>query len=127
MKSFNDSYQEDTSDGFFCVEVLDLDASLVAGGAFAGVNADAYAAGNSSFAWTNTNTNARQLANGGSIAIGQGTAVASGNNSSTNVNVFGSGDAYLAYTSTTNSSTTRNSVRNSTSQSTGFVIAMDNP
>ena len=127
MNSVDTSYRECTSDSFFCVEVSDLVASSVAGGALAGATANAYASGNPSFAWTNTKTNAQQFGNGGSISMGWGAAVASGNNPMTNVSVFGEGNSVLAYTSTTNSSTTRNSYQNNLSVSTGFIIAVNYP
>jgi hypothetical protein len=124
MNSVETSRRECATDSFG-VEVSDLMASSVAGGALAGAIATAAATGNPSFAWTNTKTNAQQFGNGGSIAIGWGTAVASGNNPMTNVSVFGEGNSVLAYTSTTNSSTTRNSYQNNLSVSTGFVVTVN--
>jgi hypothetical protein len=119
MKSVDESCREEPLDGFFCVEISDLVASSLAGGALAGVTANAYAFGNSTLAGTNTNTSARQLAGGGSIAFGRGTATAIGNNPSSNVSVFGAGDVVVGYTSTY--STQKKSV------STGFVLAVDFP
>jgi hypothetical protein len=125
MNSVNTICRKSTLDSFFCVEISDLVASAVAGGAVAGVNATAYASGNSSLAWTNTKTTARQFGNGGSIALGWGTAVASGNNPSASVSVFGIGTTVLAYTSTTSSFKQRNSAQNNLVVSTGFVLAVN--
>ena len=127
MNSVNASCRESTLDSFFCVEISDLVASSIAGGAVVGVNATAYAFGNSSLAWTNTKTTATQFGNGGSIAMGWGTAIASGNNPAANVSVFGAGNAVLAYTSTTSSFTKKNSSQNNLAVSTGFILAIDYP
>ena len=124
INSVDASRRECTSD-FFWVEVADLAASSVAGGALAGATATAAASGDPSFTWANTKTNAQPFGSGGSISMGWGTAVASGNNPMTNVSVFGEGNSVLAYTSTTNSSTTRNSAQNNLSVSTGFVVAVN--
>jgi hypothetical protein len=103
-------------------EISDVVAASITGGATAGVIANAYATGDYSLAWTNTNTNVRQFASGGSIATGWGSALASGNNPSTNVSFFGSGDSVLAYTTTTNYS---NSSNKNLSTSSGFFLATD--
>jgi hypothetical protein len=125
MNSVDASCRKCTLDSFFCVEISDLVASSVAGGAVVGVNATANAFGNSSLAWTNTKTTAKQFGNGGSIAMGWGTAVASGYNPAASVSVFGVGNAVLAYTSTTSSFTKKNSSQNNLVVSTGFVLAID--
>ena len=127
MSSVDASCKECTSDSFFFVEISDLVASAVVGGALAGVNATAYAFGDPSLALTNTRTTARQFANGGSIAMGWGTALASGNNPVANVSVVGAGNGVLAYTTTTNLSTTRNSASTNLAMSTGFILAFDSP
>ena len=124
MKNVDVSLRESTVDRFFGVEVSDLMASSVVGGALAGATANASAFGDRSLAWTNTKTTAKQFGNGGSISMGWGTAVASGYNPSANVSVFGTGNSVLAYTSTTATSTGWNS-QNNVAVSTGFVIAVD--
>ena len=127
MNSVDARCRECTSDSFFFVEISDLVASAVVGGALAGATATAYAFGDASLALTNTKTIARQFANGGSIAMGWGTAVASGNNPVANVSVVGAGNGVLAYTTTTNLSTTRNSAYTNVAISTGFILAFDSP
>lgn len=127
MNSVEARCRECTSDGFFFVEISDLVASAVVGGALAGVNATAYAFGDPSLALTNTRTTARQFGSGGSIAMGWGTALASGNNPVANVSVVGAGNGVLAYTTTTNLSTTRNSASTNLAMSTGFILAFDSP
>jgi hypothetical protein len=106
-------------DGFLFEEISDFIASSIVGGAVAGVTATAYAPGTSSSTWTNTSTNATQLPWGGSIAYGQGSAVAIGNNPSSNVSVFGSGDIVLTATNTYSN--------NKKSVSNGYVFAIDFP
>ena len=125
MNSVDVGCGERTLDSFFCVEISDLMASSVVGGALAGVNATAYAFGDPSLAWTNTRTIARQFGSGGSIAMGWGTALASGNAPMTNVSVFGAGNAVMAYTTTTNFSTTNNSAHTNLAISTGFIFAVN--
>lgn len=127
MNSIDAGCRAGTLDSPFLLEVSDLVASSVVGGALAGVNATASAFGDPSLAWTNTRTIATQFGSGGSIAMGWGTALASGNNPVTNVSVFGAGNAVLAYTTTTNFSTTNNSAYTNLAISTGFVVAYDNP
>lgn len=127
MNSVDASCGECTLDSFFFVEISDLAASAVVGGALAGVNATAYAFGDPSLALTNTRTIARQFGSGGSIAMGWGTAVASGNNPVTNVSVFGAGNAVLAYTTKTNFSRQTNSASTNLAMSTGFILAFDSP
>ena len=127
MNSVEASCRECTSDGFFFVEISDLAASSVVGGALAGVNATAYAFGDPSLALTSTETIARQFASGGSLAMGWANAVASGNNPVTNVSVFGTGNAVLAYTTTTNFSRQTNSAYTNVAMSTGFILAFDSP
>jgi hypothetical protein len=119
MKSVDESYRKEPLDGVFCVEISDFAAAAIVGGAVAGVTANAYASGSSALAWTNTSTSATHLPWGGSIAQGSGTAVAIGNNPSSNVNAFGSGDIVLTYNSTY--STKKKSV------SIGYVFALDLP
>jgi hypothetical protein len=119
MKSVDKSYRKEPLDGFLFVDISDVVASAIVGGAVAGVAATAAASGNSALAWTNTSTTATQFPWGGSIAQGYGSAVAIGNNPSSNVNVFGSGDIVLTATSTY--STKKKSV------STGYVFALDFP
>ncbi|WP_373542176.1 hypothetical protein [Chamaesiphon sp.] len=124
MNSVDASCREHTLDGFFCVEISDLVASSVVGGALAGATATAYAFGDSSLALTTTKTLAKQFANGGSLAMGWGTAVASGHSPVASVSTFGTGNGVLAYTSTTAFSTTRNANSN-VAIATGFVVAID--
>jgi hypothetical protein len=119
MKSVAKSCRKEPLDGFSFVDISDVLASSIVGGAVAGVAATAAASGNSALAWTNTSTNATQFPWGGSIAQGQGTAVAIGSNPSSNVSVFGSGDIVLKYNSSY--STTKKSV------SSGYVFALDLP
>ncbi len=119
MKSVDKSCQQEPLDGFFSVEISDLVAAALVGGAVAGVTADASAYGTSSLAATNTKTYASQFAGGGSIAYGWGSAIASGNNPTTNVSVFGEGN--LVWEVTTNYTTKNKSV------STGFVLAATTP
>jgi putative salt-induced outer membrane protein YdiY len=119
MKSVDESYRKEPLDGFFFVEISDFVAAAIVGGAVAGVTANAYATGDSALTSANTHTSATQFPWGGSIAQGYGTAVASGNNPSSNVNAFGSGDIVLTYSSTY--STKKKSV------STGYVFALDLP
>lgn len=127
MHSVKAICRECTSDGFFFVEISDLAASAVVGGALAGVNATAYAFGDPSLALTSTSTIVRQFGSGGSIAMGWGTAVASGNDPVTNVSVFGTGNAVLCYTTATNFSRQTNSASTNLARSTGFILAFDSP
>jgi len=127
MNSVDVSCRECTLDSFFCVEISDLVASSVVGGALAGATATAYAFGDPSLALTNTRTIARQFGSGGSIAMGWGTALASGNDPVTNVSVFGTGNVVLAYTTTTNFSRQTNSAYTNLATSTGFILAIDFP
>jgi hypothetical protein len=119
MKSVNESYRKEPLDSFLFREISDFSASSIVGGAVAAVTATADAFGNSPLARTNTSTTASQLPWGGSIAQGQGSAIAIGNNPSSNVSVFGSGDIVLTYVSTY--STNKKSVSN------GYVFALDLP
>ena len=127
MNSVDESCRECTSHGFFFVEISDLAASSVVGGALAGVNATAYASGTPSLALTRTHTTARQFACGGSLAMGWGTAVAIGNNPVTNVSVFGAGNVVVGHTTTTNSSTQTNYTHTNLSVSTGSIFVFDYP
>ena len=127
MNSVEASCRECTSDGFFFVEISDLAASSVVGGALAGVTATAYAFGAPSLALTSTKTTATQFASGGSIAMGWGTAVASGNNPVTNVSVFGAGNVVVGHTTTTNSSTRTNHTYTNLSVSTGSIFVFSSP
>jgi hypothetical protein len=119
MKNVDKSYRMEPLDGFFFEDISDVIASSIVGGAVAGVGATAAASGNSALAWTNTSTDATQFPWGGSIAQGYGSAIAIGDNPSSNVSVFGSGDIVL--TATTTYSTNKRSV------STGYVFALDFP
>ena len=125
MNSVEPSCQKCVSHSLLFVEISDIVASSVVGGALAGVNATAYAFGDPSLALTSTKTTAKQFGSGGSIAMGWGTALASGNNPVTNVSVFGAGNAVLAYTTTTNFSTTYNSAHTNLAISTGFIFAVN--
>ena len=127
MNSVDECCRECTSDSFFFFEISDLVASSVGGGALAGVNATAYAFGAQSLALTRTNTTAQQFAIGGSMAMGWGTAVASGNNPVTNVSVFGTGNVVVGDTTTTNSSTRTNHTYTNQSVSTGSIFAFNSP
>jgi hypothetical protein len=119
MKNVDKSYRMEPLDGFFFEDISDFVASAIVGGAVAGVGATAAAFGNSALAWTNTSTNATQFPWGGSLAQGYGSAVAIGNNPSSNVSVFGSGDIVLTGTATY--SNKKKSV------SMGYVFALDFP
>jgi hypothetical protein len=128
MNSVDPSCRECTLDSLLFAEVSDLVASSVVGGALAVATANASAYGNPSLALTNTKTTAIQFANGGSIAMGWGSAVASGNNPAANVSVSGTGNnAVLAYNTTTNFSTATNSSQHNVAMSTGFIVAVDFP
>lgn len=106
-------------DGFLFEDISDFVASSIVGGAVAGITATAYALGSSPLAWTDTSTTATELPWGGSIAQGQGSAVAIGDNPSSSISVFGSGDVVLTAISTYSN--------NKRSVSTGYVFALDFP
>jgi hypothetical protein len=104
-------------DKFAFVELTDVTASSIAGGALVGVDATADAYGDATAAYTNATT--RSLANKYvSIAIGQGTAMAFGDNPSANVDVYGVGDKVIQTTQTYNP--TKN-----IKVASGFVVAID--
>ncbi len=119
LKKLDQSRSGISLDGFLLREISDFDASAIVGGAVVGVDANAAAFGNPSFTSATTTTYAKEFASGGSIAFGIGNAIAVGNNPSTNVSVYGSGNIVLQGTSTYN---TQNK-----SVSSGFIWAISLP
>ncbi len=128
MNTTNASCRELRADSDFLIEISDDLAASVVGGAAAGATATAYALGNPSTALTNTRATAKQFLSGGSIAIGWGSAYASGNNPGASVSTFGIGNtAVLAYSTATVFSTSNNSTHSDVAIASGFVIAVDCP
>lgn len=108
-------------DNLLWVEVADLVAASISGGAIVGVVAEAVAFGNLTWAVTTTLTSAKSMPSGGSIAKGMGLAIAIGDNPLATVDVFGSGDKTIEhihshYFANKNMTVTK-----------GFVIAIDHP
>lgn len=119
LKKLDPSRSEISLDGFLLREISDFDASAIVGGAVVGVDANAAAFGDRAFTSAITTTYAKELASGGSIAFGIGNAIAVGDNPSTNVSFYGSGNIVLQGTSTYN---TQNK-----SVSSGFIWAVSLP
>ena len=111
-KTINKSWNEQSLETFFCREISDFDAAIIVGGVVVGVSAEASAMGDRYLALTNTKTVAA-----GSLGYGYGSAIAVGNNPTSNVSVFGTGNFVWKYNKTY---TTKNQ-----SISAGFIIAGD--
>jgi hypothetical protein len=118
MTTFNPISQSGRPDKFGFVEIPDVTASSIVGGiALVGVDATADATGDFTYAYTNATT--RAIANKHvSIAFGQGTAIAIGDNTSANVSVYGKGDKVIQNTYTY-------SLNKGMTVSRGFVLAID--
>ncbi len=104
-------------DKFGFMEIADDRAAAIAGGK-AGVSVDAMATayGGSAYAFTQAQTLAAGLPQF-SIAFGEGSAIATGKNPTTQVNVAGTGDKVYKYTNTYQGS--------DFSVSLGLVLAID--
>lgn len=116
-KIFNSISSADRPDNLFFTEIPDVDASAIAGGALASVDAVALAYGPSTYAFTDAKTKSTAYGGKVSIAVGSGFAIATGNKTFTNVSVFGSGDKVFQQTKTYDF--------NDTKISTGYVVAID--
>jgi hypothetical protein len=116
-KIFNSISLADCPDNLFFTEIPDLDASAIAGGALASVDAVALAYGPSTYAFTDANTRSTNYNGKFSVAVGSGIAIATGDKTFTNVSVFGSGDKVFQQTKSYNF--------NNTKISTGYVFAID--
>lgn len=121
MKTSDSSCRAEPPDSFFFVEVSDLVASAIGGGALVAVVADASAFGTSSLAIAATTTTAKELPSGSSIAKGKGIAVAIGQDPLANVDVFGVGDKVVEHTQV------HYFKNRDLTVAKGFVIAIDHP
>lgn len=116
-KIFNSLSPADCPDNLFFTEIPDLDAAAIAGGASASVDAVALAYGPSTYAFTDARTRSTAYNPKVSIAVGSGLAIATGNQTFTNVSVFGTGDKVFKQSKTYDF--------NNTKISTGYVVAID--
>ena len=122
MKISNSIEQSEDVDKFCFVEISDLEASAVGGGALVGVVATAYASGGDlTVAWTDVTTTAKMLASGGSIAKGKGIAIAIGDYQFAYVAVYGEGDKVIERIKT------HYFPKKNMTVTKGFVIAIDYP
>lgn len=95
--------------------------SIVGSTAMVGVEANALATGDSAYTLANTTAKFRELGNGGSIAMGRGTAVAIGDDPMAEIIAYGEGDKVIEKTRT------RYFKNKNTEVARGFVIAIDQP
>lgn len=101
----------------YCEEISENDLALGSAGVL--VAASAGASGTSAEAAISTDSWVREFTNGGSIAIGLGTAKATGTNPTASVTVAGEGDIVLGKTGSKSS--------NKVAVARGIVIAIDLP
>ncbi|BAZ15625.1 hypothetical protein NIES4071_74970 [Calothrix sp. NIES-4071] len=94
---------------------------LILGSVRATVAANASATGSSTTTYALTDTFAKQLRNGGAVAIGTGVAIASGNNPTASVAVAGEGDLVIDIDGS------KYLVSKNTAIALGIVIAIDYP
>jgi hypothetical protein len=120
MKNFSSISKSDRLKNFLAgADVEDLTAAAISGGAaLASVQSAARAYGQHTYTGTNAVTTARPLGRKGSIAIGRGSAVAVGDRSAAEVNVFGIGDKVIEQTG-------HLSFDNGTTIARGLVVAID--
>ena len=116
-KIFNPISPADCPDNSFFTEIPDLDAVTIIGGASATVDAVALAFGPSTYAFTDARTRSTAYSPKVSIAVGSGLAIATGNQTFTNVSVSGTGDKVFKQSKTYDF--------NDTKISTGYVVAID--
>jgi hypothetical protein len=116
-KIFNSISPADCPDNLFFTEIPDLDAAAIAGGASASVDAVALAYGPSTYAFTDARTRSTAYSPKISIATGSGVAIATGDQTFTNVKVSGTGDKVFQQSKTYDF--------NDTKISTGYVVAID--
>jgi hypothetical protein len=119
MKIFDSISPSDRPDKCLFVEISDLVAADIAGGgALASVEATAIAYGGSTYAGTNATTQARSFQKV-SIAWGWGSAVAVGDYTAANVQVYGVGDKVIQQSQTYNFA--------NRTVATGYVFAIGYP
>ncbi len=116
-KIFNSIAPADRPDNLFFTEIPDVNAAAIAGGASASVDALALAYGPSTYAFTDAKTRSTAYNPKVSFAVGSGIAIATGDQTFTNVSVFGTGDKVFKQSKTYDF--------NNTKISTGYVVAVD--